>query len=176
MKTDDYINKYRNELDIEEPDEQLLWEGIRSDLEQRRRFSKSLIWKVAAILILCVSVTYVFINEQTFSKKINAPLSEINSELGDREIEYINTINSKLSIIETSASKSNELVTALLDELVLLDTIYQMALRDLNQNGYKEQVVNTVFDTYEKRIRVLERIILETQKQEHYETEKRIEL
>lgn len=176
MKTDDYISKYRSDLDIEQPDEQLLWEGIRTELEQRRRFSKSLIWKVAAILILSVSVTYVFINEQTFSKKITSPLSDINSELGNREIEYINTINSKLSIIETSANKSNDLVTALLDELVLLDTIYQMALRDLNQNGYKEQVVNTIFDTYEKRIRVLERIILETQKQERYETDKKINL
>jgi hypothetical protein len=32
-----------------------------------------------------------------------------------------------------------------------------------------EQIVEIIFDTYEKRIRILEKIIMETQKLEKYE-------
>ena len=57
----------------------------------------------------------------------------------------------------------------LFGELDELETIYLDAKNDLENNGYLEQIVEIVFDTYEKRIRILEQIIMESQKLEKYE-------
>ena len=73
------------------------------------------------------------------------------------------------NIQELSATSENEIIPVLINELNVLDTIYQDAISDLKQHGYMEQIVEIIFDTYEKRIRILEKIIMETQKIEKYE-------
>ena len=68
------------------------------------------------------------------------------------------------------------IVNELVEELNRLDTIYNTVMDDLNMNGYNEKIVNIIFDTYEKKIRILELIIMETNKTQKYETEENIAL
>ena len=72
------------------------------------------------------------------------------------------------NISELSNRSENDILPILINELNVLDTIYIDAISDLKKNGYMEQIVEIIFDTYEKRIRILEQIIMETQKLEIY--------
>ena len=48
--------------------------------------------------------------------------------------------------------------------------MYDQAMKDLNEIGYNEKIINTIFDTYEKKIQILELILLETNNINNYET------
>ena len=63
----------------------------------------------------------------------------------------------------------NVIIAELLEEIQKLDTIYEQTLKDLNELGYDEQVIQTIFDTYEKKIYLLELIILENNKIKNHE-------
>ena len=62
------------------------------------------------------------------------------------------------------------IISELLEEIQKLDTIYLETLKDLNELGYNEQVIQTIFDTYEKKIYLLELIILENNKIKNHES------
>jgi hypothetical protein len=58
-----------------------------------------------------------------------------------------------------------------------LDTIYQKGLNDIKQKGYNERAVIILLETYEKRLRIIEKLIYEKQKQVNYENrDKKIEI
>ena len=180
MSTDleKYLSEKRQLMDVEKPDDDIIWEGIRKDLQTREFLShqnkrKRLIVKfrnAAAIFLLIFSLGYVIydIAEKHFTKGIT--LAEIDTSLGKQENEYLTLIKLKESELQTSFPSENKLVNELFEELERLDTIYAQVMDDLNEIGYNEKIINTIFDTYEKRIQILELIILETNKTESHES------
>jgi len=68
----------------------------------------------------------------------------------------------------------NIIIAELLEEIQRLDTIYEQTMKDLSELGYNEKVINTIFDTYEKKIYLLELIILENNKIKKDETDESI--
>lgn len=167
-----YLRIKRQELDIEEPDDTLLWEGIRKEIITEKKGSAFNFWKVAAIFLAVFTLSYIIYNEISRETEREFTLSQINESLGDREKAYQQTVILKMqdaNIQELSGTSDNDIIPVLINELNVLDTIYQDAISDLKQHGYMEQIVEIIFDTYEKRIRILERIIMETQKIEKYE-------
>jgi len=58
----------------------------------------------------------------------------------------------------------NSIIKELFEEIKNLDKVYSQALKDLGELGNNEQVINTIFDIYEKKIHLLELVILETNK------------
>ncbi len=68
------------------------------------------------------------------------------------------------------------MVSELFNELAGLDTIYNQSMNDLRTLGPNDRVINTIFDTYEQRIRLLELIILETNKTKNHENDEKIAL
>ncbi|MBT8350230.1 MAG: hypothetical protein KJO26_03210, partial [Deltaproteobacteria bacterium] len=80
------------------------------------------------------------------------------------ESRYLELVAQKSAFINKSDGRKIEIVDFLMEELKFLDKIYEEAMVDLEQTGYSEQIVNIIFDTYEKRIEILEQIILEIQK------------
>jgi len=51
--------------------------------------------------------------------------------------------------------------------------IYYQAITDLEELGPNEKVINTIFNTYEQKIRLLEIIILETNKSTSHENDEK---
>jgi hypothetical protein len=172
VNIDKYLKVNRENLDVEQPDDVMLWEGIRKELLARKRSSKFNFWKVAAIFMVIFTLTYIIYNEFNREKEREFTLNEISKSLGEREKEYQQLVYFKTQaakIGDLSSNTENEILPFLLNELNELDTIYLDAMNDLEQHGYLEQIVEIIFDTYEKRIRILEQIIMETQKHEIYE-------
>ena len=167
-----YLKSRREQLDVEDPDDALLWEGIRKEIITEKKTSRFNLWKVAAIFLAVFTLSYIVYNEVSREKEREFTLSQISQSLGDREKAYQQMVIMKMqdaNIQELSKRPENNILPVLVNELNELDTIYDEALSDLKQNGYLEQIVEIIFDTYEKRIRILEQIIMETQKLEMYE-------
>jgi len=180
IKLEKYLKENRERLDVEQPDEGLLWEGIRKEILAEKKSTRFNLWKIAAIFLAVFTLTYIIYNEVSKENDMEFTLSQIDQTLGEREKEYQQLVFLKMqaaNIQDLSFNSDNEILPVLINELNELDTIYLDAMNDLKQHGYLEQIVNIVFDTYEKRMRILELIIMESQKIEMYENnEKNIRL
>jgi hypothetical protein len=172
-----YLHKQRDSLDVESPDDQLIWEGIRQQLQGSRvsmQKNRTLIRirNIAAAVILVVSVGYMMLDlvgERRWVRGIT--LADIDRSLGEREKEYRNLVSFKQQEAAAFNHVDNLIIEELLEEIQRLDTIYEVSMRDLSELGYNEQVIQTIFDTYEKKIYLLELIILENNKLKNHETE-----
>jgi len=182
---DKYLKENRTKLDVESPDDESIWEGIRSGLQNsgtgRKKPPRKIIFmrvsNIAAIVLIALLAGYVIndiIGDITLGRKIT--LASINSELGQKEKDYQELISYKKKEIGPFDEIDNVIVYELIEELNRLDTIYNTVMNDLNRNGYNEKIVNIIFDTYEKKIRILELIILETNKIQKHENEENIAL
>jgi len=158
------------------PDDPVIWEGIRQDLLTSRKRSRRLmihIRNIAAALVLLVSVGYMVIDllgvhPRSFS------LADVDPVLAEKEKEYRTLIGIKQQEAGTRNLPDQAIINELMEEIQRLDTIYEQSLKDLRELGSNEQVIQTIFDTYEKKIYLLELIILETQKIQNYEAEENL--
>ncbi len=179
MSTDleKYLLIQREALDVESPDDQLIWEGIRTGLHQAdarsdRKRMLIRIRNIAAVAILVVSVGYMIndiIGDQSLGRGFT--LADIDNALGDREKEYRTLVSFKQEEAKMFSYVDNMIIAELLEEIQKLDTIYEQTMKDLGEIGYNEQIIQMIFDTYEKKIYLLELIILENNKIRNHETE-----
>jgi len=177
-----YLRSQRQALDVESPDDQLIWEGIRQDLQDSGRHTEKRrtlirIRNIAAALIILVSVGYM-INDIIGDRRMagGISLADIDRELGVREQEYRTLVSFKQEEAGSFNHVDNIIIAELLEEIQKLDTIYEQTMKDLAELGNNEQVIHTIFDTYEKKIYLLELIILENNKIKNHEREESIYL
>jgi hypothetical protein len=164
-------------MDVESPDDQLIWEGIRQEMQAygpRRLKKRTLIRirNIAALIILVVSVGYMIqdiLGDLSTGSRVS--LADIDKTLGAREQEYKSLVRFKQQEALSFNHADNLIIEELLEEIQKLDTIYEETMKDLEELGYNEQVIQTIFDTYEKKIYLLELIILENNKIKNHEEE-----
>ena len=175
-----YLKSQRESLDVESPDDQLIWEGIRQDLQRSdtRREKRRMLIRIrnmAAVVIILLSVGYM-VNDIIGDRRMagGVSLADIDSELGAREQEYRTLVSFKQKEAGSFNHVDNVIIAELLEEIQKLDTIYEQTMKDLGELGYDEQVIHTIFDTYEKKIYLLELIILENNKIKNHETDKNL--
>jgi len=178
-KLEKYLKNQRETLDVESPDDQLIWEGIRQDLhtghirkEKRRVLIR--IRNIAAALIILVSVGYMINDIIGERQDKGISLADIDRDLGAREKEYRTLVSFKKQEAGSFNRVDNLIIAELLEEIQKLDTIYEQSMKDLIELGSNEQVIHTIFDTYEKKIYLLELIILENNKIKNHEAEENL--
>jgi len=187
MSTDleKYIFENREAMDIESPDDILIWEGISKELHgermgknhKGRKVFLIRIRNIAATILILFSFGYILndiLSERIFSRKIT--LSAIDEELGRREQEYKTLVSFKRNEVRSLSNTDNIIIRELFEEIDRLDLIYEQSMKDLVEMGNDEQVINTIFDTYEKKIHLFELIILETNKISNYENNEKVNL
>ena len=175
-----YLKDQRDSLDVDTPDDPVIWEGIRQDLQRsdtrgKRRQKFIRIRNIAAVMIILVSVGYMvqdLLGERFMSQTVS--LADIDRELGAREQEYKTLVSFKQQEAGCFNHVDHVIITELLEEIQKLDTIYEETMKDLSELGYNEQVIQTIFDTYEKKIYLLELIILENNKIKNHEREEKL--
>lgn len=182
VKLEKYLKVHRESMDTESPDDSAIWEGIQGRLidellVEKHIFSRTRLIRfrnLAAAAIILFSIGYItndILNGR--SKSISITLSSINSELGRREKEYKKLVNFKTVEVSSYSRSANIEIKELFDEIKLLDLIYYQAITDLKELGPNEKVINTIFNTYEQKIRLLEFIILETNKPTSHENDEK---
>lgn len=183
VKLEKYLSRERNNLDVESPDDDAIWKGIQKGLHNEKPGEKHMTGKsgmirirnIAAAVFILFSLGYIandIINGKISDRRIT--LSSIDSELGRRELEYKTLVNFKTKEVRSFTGPRDEVIKELFEEINKLDPIYDQALKDLKELGPNEKVIQTIFDTYEQKIRLLELIIFETNKQNSHENNEKI--
>jgi hypothetical protein len=182
-KLEKYLLRHRRDLDVESPDDDLIWNSIQPKLQKENAEVRHLTNKIrllkirnfAATAIILFSLGYIandIVNRKSDDKMVT--LSSINTELGRRESDYKMKVSFKTEEVRSVAGSGDEIIDQLFDEITRLDIIYDQAMSDLRQLGPNERVINTIFSTYEQKIRLLELIILESNKIKSHENNEKI--
>lgn len=166
-----YLKEKRLNLDVEEPEQDLIWEGIRSGLQEKKQGLPNWFWKVAAIFIFAVSATYFVVNETSEKQIVVLTLSDVSKNLGKQENELKQLIDLKWAEVQQQLPEENTNLQFLLDELNGLDEIYNSYQKDLNKTLNNEPVIRAMLDYYEKKTKLLNRLLLEIEKQKYHENE-----
>ncbi|MBN1820262.1 MAG: hypothetical protein JW833_06080 [Prolixibacteraceae bacterium] len=171
MKTDleKYLKEKRLLLDADQPDENSVWEGIRAGLAEPGKVHANWFWKIAAVFLFGVLITYVAMNELRRGESQPASLADISEELGKQEAEFKKVANSKWDQVKPYLSEDKSDIRFLLDELNELETIHKIYQSDLKELGSNEYIIRALLDYYQKKIKILDRILLEIEKQNNYE-------
>ena len=169
-----YLESQRKHLDVEDPDDNLIWDGINNDLGKKRIGKSSMIWKAAAIIIFLVSSTYILYNEfyRSGSGIYNITLSEIEPAYAGKVAIYSVDFENKMKMVDAMKPFDAKLLEAFFTELGSLDNMYREYQEDFSNYGYNERLLRAMLDYYEKRVRVLDRMLMEIQKQKDYEKRK----
>lgn len=188
-----YIRKQKERLDVEEPDNSAIWNRISDGLKEdsRRRVhdnnqllitgSDSGVWRfvtfrrIAATLLILLGLAYIAGDIVSNRYSQNVSLAAINPHLGERESMYVQDIEARMSRVNLS-ERQNMVINELIKELGEQDIAYREAISDLESMGNNERLVNTIFSIYERKIKLLEMIIMETNKEEIYEENRELPL
>jgi len=165
QRFNDYIQNNRDQFDIEEPNSAKMWEVINNSHKAKKISLPVIIARVAAVAILLLGITGVVFNAQLLPAN-KYVLAKYDKQLGEREKEYVAQVKQKMKLIKSNKTDDTEIVVFLKNELSEIDTVYNKVVSNIGMSGNIESIANTIFDTYEKRLLIMGRIINEKQKQE----------
>jgi hypothetical protein len=170
-KFEEFLKNNRQQLDVESPDDQLIWGGINSELRQKPKSVFRNFWKAAAVILLLMSSGYFIYNEFFKSQPLvyTISLSDIDPNYAVMETNYLLVIDNKMQELGQVSSSSIENITVYREELINLDEMYEEYQHDFVELGENERLIMAMMDYYEKKMRVLDRMLMEIQKQKDYE-------
>lgn len=178
-KTEKYLKENRHLLDVEDPRDDTIWKMIEKNSIKPK--SKELKVKtiflfnttsrrIAAAALIILALSYITIDLTVgISLKNENYLSQVGEEYGNIEKEYIRTVKYKEQEVKEVGKADTDIIKSIIDELNELDELFKITSRDLIELGDNQQAVNTIFNIYERKIELLERIIIETNKNMNYE-------
>ncbi len=172
-KLESFILRNREQFEMQEP-HQDLWSKV--EIPARKSGRKLRIWitGVAASLIiiaLSVGVTRLF----SPSGRDTAQEKEIRKqypELIEAEVYYSGLIREKLSEAEPQLTRNPELKDELVRDFSDLDSLYAGLKADLKDNIRNGEVIQAMIQNYRMRIRILEDLLDELNKEQHEKPEK----
>lgn len=167
-----FADQHRENFDSYQIDADAMWGDIESRLEAVEKASGGILWsrlwKVAAMLIvaLTVAVGYYLNSQRVAIEKNGIALHDISSDLADTEAFYAAQINEKIELIEVTSGKLDPVVTS---QMELLDEEYKSLKNDLRDHADSEEVINAMIEYYRLKLAMLEKILLEVQKNNDHE-------
>lgn len=166
-----YIKDNRERLDNRKPDMERMWSVISEQTEKPRKSNNILRFTryAASLVVAFLSVWYIINVSDKDIEDDRYVLMAFSQEYAQRESEYLNQIESLNKKIESLSNKNIEIVFFLKNELKNVDVIYKEAVADIGRLGKTDRIADTICDTYEKRLHILEKIINEIQKHKSYE-------
>ncbi|OFX41057.1 MAG: hypothetical protein A2W95_18635 [Bacteroidetes bacterium GWA2_40_14] len=169
MEMEDYLKRNKAYLDTQQGDYGSVWNQILQKKQRAAKRRRLYIQWAAASVILFFAIGMLVRHEWVMQQQLTS-LSQINKELARRELQYQKQVSQKWEQYTLIQSPTSPMEALLIDELKRLDTLYQKGLGDLKEAGFNERVVVILLDTYEKRLRIIEQLIYEKQKQVNYES------
>jgi len=168
MNIEEYIKRNKNQFDTHEPDISRIWQHVNQEMENRKNRRINYTRWIAASLLLFIMVGFLVRHEFIVQRQITS-LSQINKALEKKENAYHHQVDQKWVEYNQMLGNPSPMEPLLIDQLKQLDTLYQKGLTDIKEKGYNERAVVIMLETYEKRLRIIEQLIYEKQKQVRYE-------
>jgi cytochrome c oxidase assembly protein Cox11 len=170
MKTiDEYIREQGGLFDSEEPDQghtERMLNRMNAMHYQVKRPRRIIFLRIAAIFILCVSISYAAIREYGIitNQLKNMASGMTNQELNEAEQYYTSQLSiyynkiQKLKFNNDAAEKKQ-----VLKELSAMDDQVQVMKHDLIQNPDDERIVHAIISFYQLKIETMNVIIARAQ-------------
>jgi hypothetical protein len=171
MNIEEYIRRNRNQLDVEKPDEDYLWTGISHSINKKSVRTRFLPMKIAAAVILVIALSFIGYQVTSLRNNQQLILAKIDPNLAKKEARFQNQIQSFYTLIEESDYDKDQLITSFKD-LEYIDTLIIKYSDDLNKYGPNPKLLNSLMDLYQKKIRMLNRMLNEIEKDKKYENTK----
>ncbi|MEM9895617.1 MAG: hypothetical protein AAF789_04550 [Bacteroidota bacterium] len=166
MKIEELIKKRKQQLDLEQPPAEL-WTKIQS---KRKSSGTVAVWRIAATIFIAFSFALLGYTNYLQNKvdKLSA-LSELSDDYMKIEQDYLSKINSLEEEINLRSKAGNQEIGWLIDELRFLDQVNETFLQDLRSNAPEDEVIKSIIDYYEKKLRILNKIQVEQKRKKRYE-------
>jgi hypothetical protein len=173
MKIEEYIRKIRPKLDVEQPDEDLIWMGISHSLENHAKQKRIRHWK--HILLAAAMIVIAFMAGYHVTKKSEQHLILVNLDpkLAKQEAELVKLIHNYTRQIERENFDLETLATTPAD-LKHIDRLIEAYSDDLRQYGANPELIESLLELYELKIMLLKRMLNEIENEKEYENFKTI--
>ncbi len=171
MNIEEYIRKNRNQFDVEHADEDYLWTGISQSLDSKNRKNRFMIFKISAAVILIIALS--FFAYQLISLRNNQQLilAKIDPKLAKQEAQFQNQIKTYYQVLQKS-DYDKDLLTTSFKDIEYIDTLISKYSDDLYKNGPNPKLLNSLMDLYQKKLKLLDRMLNEIEKNKQYENDK----
>jgi hypothetical protein len=151
-------------MDVEKPDEEYIWKGISEGLNKKRNQKKLLYWKIAASILIIISLGLLFQNTLWRSQiKNELILAGYSKEIVKQEKNLIKQINNYQQQLKKSEIDKKKLATDF-SKIEEIDRLIKQYSDDLKNYGPDQRILNTLIDLYNKKIMVMDRMLNEIQK------------
>lgn len=145
-----------NNFDFQEPHSGHL-ERFERKLNHPKKINKTS-WKwlsVAASVVLVLG----FWLGSSHQKRI-MDLADVSPKLEEVQDYFVNTINAELKTIEKNRNLETEsIIEEALDHLEDLEDNYRMFILELNADGNKTKIINSMIRNYQQRLEILENVL-----------------
>ncbi len=170
-KFEKYIEDNRQGLDVEQANDQHIWAGINRELNEKPTIRRFIFWKVAAIVLLLLTTSYIVYNEffRLEQKPCCLSLSDISPEYAEMEVGFQMVIDSRMEAIQHVSARDMEDFNMYINELENLDEMCCEYQKDFYELGSNERLIRAMLDYYQKKMRILDRMLMEIQKQKDHE-------
>ncbi len=171
MNIEEYIRENRNQLDVEHPDEDYLWTGISHSINKKTSRTRFLTLKIAAAAVIVIALS--FITYQVTSLRTNQQLilANIDPQLAKQEAQFQHQIKTYYQVLQKTDYDKDQLTTSFKD-LEYIDTLIVKYSEDLDKYGPNPKLLNSLMDLYQKKIKLLDRMLNEIEKNNRYENAK----
>ena len=155
---EDKLHNYfsENDFDFQEPHSGHL-ERFERKLNHPKKVNKTS-WKwlsVAASVVLVIG----FWLGSSHQKNI-IDLADVSPKLEEVQDYFVSTINQELKSVEKNRSLETEtIIEEALDQLEELEDNYRLFLLELNSNGNKTKIINSMIKNYQQRLQILENVL-----------------
>ncbi|MFC2150946.1 hypothetical protein ACFLSE_00325 [Bacteroidota bacterium] len=171
MNIEEYIRKNRNQLDVEKPDEDYLWTGISHSINRKGKQKRFLTLKIAAAIILVVGLSFITYQVTSLRNNQQLILAKIDPNLAKQEAQFQHQIKTYYQVLQ-KANYDEDLLATSFKDLEYIDTLISKYSADLDKYGPNPKLLNSLMDLYQKKIRMLNRMLNEIEKENKYENTK----
>jgi hypothetical protein len=168
MNIEEYIRKNRQELDADKADEDFIWNKISGSLDKPKKSKRFFALKIAASIILVLGLSIITYQITTLRSNQKLILANIDPELAKQEAQFQNQIKNYYQVIQQT-SYDEELFSANFKDLEYIDTLINQYSKDLASNGPNPRLLNSLMDLYQKKIKLLDRMLNEIEKNKQHE-------
>lgn len=171
-----FMRNNRQEFDLFEPAPDL-WDKIDKNVQKQKRHKVNHLktfYRVAAVLIIVVSATYVFFRTTNQSQGQLADKQEQNEELNIPELQeiegfYTREINQKMNELKPILASYPGLDEEIDHDMSNLDSIYKDLKNDLKDNVANREVIEAMIQNYRTRLNILEELLTMLEPEENTE-------
>ena len=168
MKIEEYIRKNRTMLDVEQPDEDMIWVGISHSLEKHAKQKRIYYWRYALLAAAMVVIAFAAGFHATKKSEPQLIFVNLDPELAKREAQLVHLIGNYTQQIERENYNLETLPTTP-SELKYTDKLIEAYSADLRQYGASPELIETLLDLYEKKIILLKNMLNEIKQEKEYE-------